>query len=243
MNDDIQNDLLIRELEESVKQDRLNKLWKDYGSYIIGGAVIIVLATGFFSFYGSYTAKANAHNTRVMLEARESGDGAAAELTDVAAESGPGQRVLALLMAAGLYVEDGAYDKAVRAYKDIAEDKAVPPLYRDLGEVLAVRTEWGFVEDKPEASQLLARLEPVIANRESPWRWHAMVQAALIAAHGQSDYKAARDYLKPVREQDDLPPSLQERARALDHVFSMELSETHDDAGKDRPKGTEAGRG
>lgn len=47
---DIENDLLIRELEESVKQDRLNKLWADYGSYIIGGAVIIVLATAFFSF-------------------------------------------------------------------------------------------------------------------------------------------------------------------------------------------------
>lgn len=238
---DIENDLLIRELEESVKQDRLNKLWADYGSYIIGGAVIIVLATAFFSFYGSYTAKQNAHNTRLMLEARES-ENAAERLTAIAEEFKPGQRSLALLMAAGRYVEDGAYDKAIRAYKDIEESNRVPDLYKDLGTVLAVKAEWGFAEDKPEASQLLARLKPVMTDMNSPWRWHALVQAALIAAHDQADYEQARKYLAPVVEQTDLPPSLTERARALDHIYSLKQAEQNDQEKQGRaPRDTEAG--
>lgn len=238
---DIENDLLIRELEESVKQDRLNKLWKDYGSYVIGGAIIIVLATAFFSFYGSYTAKQNAHNTRLMLEARES-ENAAEKLTAIAEGLKPGQRSLALLMAAGRYVEDGAYDKAVRAYKDIEESGGIPELYRELGTVLAVKAEWGFAEEKPEPSQLLSRLKPVMTNMKSPWRWHALVQAALITAHDQQDYEQARKYLEPVMEQPDLPPSLIERAKALDHIYSLKQAEQDSSGEKSRaPRGTEAG--
>ena len=37
---------LFREIEEELRQERFEKLWRSYGRYVIGAAVAVVVAVG-----------------------------------------------------------------------------------------------------------------------------------------------------------------------------------------------------
>jgi hypothetical protein len=45
---------LIEEIKEDIKQEKLEKFWKDTGNYIIGGIVLIIAATAGNVAYKSY---------------------------------------------------------------------------------------------------------------------------------------------------------------------------------------------
>ena len=39
------DDSFIREVEEELRSDRLKKVWNQFGAFIIGAAIVIVVAT------------------------------------------------------------------------------------------------------------------------------------------------------------------------------------------------------
>ena len=217
---EIKDELLIQELEESVKQDEINKMWEKYSPYILGCVAIIILTTGFFSFWSSYNMRANAYNTEIILTARDQADSAT-----LLAAAVPGlkddQRFLALFISAGKLLENKDYDEAVRHYKKIAADSSVSPVLRDLANLMVVRTEWSYGARKSDAGVYLGMLKPILSDPRNPWRYHAAIQSAMITAHDQKDYKKARQYLMPVLDEDNPSPSLVERARALDHIYYL----------------------
>lgn len=234
---DIKDELLIQELEESVKQDRINQIWKDYGSYVIAGAALIVLMTAFASFRGNYEMKTNAHNTGMVMKALEEKESAKV-LTETAEALKPGQRAVALLTAAGLALQDKKYEDALARYRTVSEDKSLPALYRDMAALMSVRTEWGFGKEKKDPAVYLGYLGTIIQDDKNPWRFHARMQAAMITAHDKEDYLAARKYLIPLLGNDpSVPPSLSERAKSLDHIYSMKQKEAGSSTGGEASKG------
>jgi hypothetical protein len=52
----------------------------------------------------------------------------------------------------------------------------------------------------------------------------AQLQAALIAAEGLGDYKKAMTHLAVILQDKSVPQSLQDRARALDHLYGLNVS-------------------
>ena len=45
---------IFREIDEELRQERFQQLWKRYGTYVIAGIVALVLAIGGYKFYASY---------------------------------------------------------------------------------------------------------------------------------------------------------------------------------------------
>lgn len=240
-NEPVHNDL-IHDVEESLRQERIETLWKEYGPYIIAGAVLAVLFTGIISGWQTWRARTNAAATSALMEAFSAdAAGIPAAIDKARPYMDGGQSVMADFSAAGVLLNEGKKEEALRYYRHAAGDESVPALYRNLAELLSIRLEWSLYPEQEKADGFLKRLDPLMNDAKSPWRWHAHMQAALIAAHSLNDYATARKHLEPVLQSSgaDIPPSLKERARTLDHVYEMaaENKDSKKDNNKEEPEG------
>ena len=217
---------LIHEVEESLKQERMEALWKEYGSYVIAACVLAVLFTAAISGWRSYNARANAHDSELIMTALDAEDKPAALAEIVGQDLRGGHEAVARLTAAGLLMQEGEEDKALEHYRAAAADSDVPKMFRELATYLAVRTEWSMDKDDADSQAFISQLRPVIANNDSSWRYHSRVLAAMIYASDLNDYQAAREVLAPVLEERNLPFSLIQSARALDQVYREKMSMT-----------------
>ena len=214
---------LIHEVEESIKQERLEKLWKEYGSYLIAAAILAVLLTALFTGWRSWNEKVNISQTTALIEALDQENKPEA-LEQITGSLRPNHRAIARLTAAGLLLRDGKQEEALSSYRAAADDRDIQPVFRDLSRLMAVRLEWGMQKPDANPQALLAALQPIWEDGANPWRWHSHEQAALILAHAQNDYVNARAHLAKIIEAKDIPPSLQERARALDRVYVQKIA-------------------
>lgn len=235
------SNILIHEVEESLKRERLETLWKEYGGYLIAGVVLAVLVTALVTGWRGWNEKINMAQTTSLMDALEKEDQAAA-LEGLMQDLRPGHKAVARLSEAGLLLRDGKKDEALAQYIFVADDKAIDPVFRDLARLMAVRVEWADgAAAQDSAPSLLGALEPILKDKNSPWQWHAHVQAALILAHGSKDYEGARKHLAAViGAEKKVPPSLMERAKALDHVYALKAAGAKGDAGnktKEEPEG------
>ncbi len=213
---------LILEIDEALKRERTEKIFKEYGPYILAGALLAILFTGMISGYRSWEKRVNAEQTALLMEAMTSEDQAKA-LQDLAPSLRPGPRAIAYMTAAGDLIGKDNAPEAQALLAKTASDKTLPTLYSDLAALMSVRLTMSGDAKNQDAAALLAKLQPLMA-KGNPWRWHAHIEAALIAAHLQNDYAAARAQLAPVLgSTEQMPGTLQDRARTLDQVFSQKL--------------------
>ncbi|HTK85784.1 MAG TPA: hypothetical protein VL625_11945 [Patescibacteria group bacterium] len=224
---------LIHEVEESLRQERIHEMWKEYGPYIITGCILAVLFTGVRSVWHNHEVRVNTTQTAAVVDATEAAD-PAASLKSVATGLRGGPRAVAMLTEAGTLVENGKSADAVAAYERAANDRGVPEPFRSLALLLEIRTAWSsnskistpvawpVGNDKAaNGSALIARLQPLF-DQNNPWRGYARVQAALIAAHDLGDYTKAREFLWPVRTDVHQPAAIVSQADMLDRVYAAQ---------------------
>ena len=66
-----EHDVLLREIDEDLKQERLFKLWKDYGNYAIVGVVAIVIGVAVFKGWQSYSLELRMEQGEAFAAAQE----------------------------------------------------------------------------------------------------------------------------------------------------------------------------
>jgi hypothetical protein len=216
------SDDLIHDVENSMRQERAERLWREYGPYILMGVVLAVLFTGGMAAYRSWNQSVDERNTSAMLQAMDDPDQAAA-LDKVLPGLRPGQKLVAQFSIAGLDLHNGKEEDALKTYNAIAADAKLPQLWRDLATWLGVRLDWSLHKDKTKAQGLIDRLQPLVADTGNGWTWEARLTAAEITAHGLGQYGQAQDMLAPILTDDsNAPDSLKQKARALNHLYGLE---------------------
>ncbi len=134
-------DNVFREVDEELRNERMNKLWRRFGPYVIGvAAFIILLVAGNEAWRWWQTSSANqgADQFTAAIQSVESGDIAAGQiaLSEVVA-SGSGQYpLLAKFRMAALLAEDGKIDEAVAAY-DALTTSSTDTRLRELASIYA----------------------------------------------------------------------------------------------------------
>ncbi len=220
-------DNLIHEIEEDIKREKLETLWKEYGGYLIAALVLAVLLTALVSGWRSWNARVNVTQTTALINAldRETPSEQITAVNEVVTGLRPDHQATAHLTAAGLALREENAEAALAHYNAIAQNADASDLFRELALLMAVRLETDMAAADGtgiDAPALTARLAPLRNNPGTPWRWHAYLQSALIAAHVSGDYAQARSYLAEITMQEGLPPSLMERAQALTHIYSLQ---------------------
>jgi hypothetical protein len=135
------NDTLIREVDEELQRDRMRKLWRQLGPFVIAGAVLIVVAVAGYEGWMWWTKSQSAQSSDQFYAAVKVADGtdldaAKKALDDVIAKGSGGYPMLAQFREAALLAQQGKIDDAVAAYDGLSTSITNPHL-RELALILA----------------------------------------------------------------------------------------------------------
>lgn len=204
---------IFREVDEEVRQERYQQLWKRYGLYVVAATTIVILATVAVVAWRNYQAGERLAASDKFLDAVEQAEGQPQQAIDALAaltESGTaGYKLLARLRAAALLAGQGDTEAAIAQYDAVAADSGVNPLYRDLATLQSVMQGLS-VMNREEAER---RLAPLTAD-DNPWRYNAreVLAAAALAA---GDSAAARAHLQSLVDDLAAPPGMRGRAAEM----------------------------
>ncbi len=207
---------IFREIDEELRQERAEKLWRRYGKYAIGGAVAVVLAIAAYTGWQEYRtdrmleAGAKFAAAKALAEEGKTGD-AEALFAALGAESGTAYGVLARFHAAALRASSGDRAGAVLAFRALAGDDSLDRPMRDLATLLAAQNAL----DAPGADgqSIAADIEP-LARPGGAWRHLALETLGLIARNA-GDLEQAKTYFQQIVDDAAAPPNVRLRASHL----------------------------
>lgn len=211
---DNQSDIAFQEVDDDLRQQQLQDLWKRFGKYVIGTAVGIVLAVAGNELYSSYVASVKAENAAKFadtIEAAETAGADAATLWDqVAPNLSEGYAVLAYFRSAAEHLKAGNADAAIQSYDAIAAKSGVSDSYQDLARLLAAMTVLDARADLVDARSRLS----VIAAEGRTWAYSAQEYLAMIDLMDGDRASALAGFTKLVSDP-STPEGIRARAEEL----------------------------
>jgi hypothetical protein len=142
---------IFREVEEDVRRERLEKLWKQYGDYIIAGVAVIVVGVAGFKLWQHYQAVQIAKASVAYSEAMQLSNGRSAEaalaFAKIVKDAPRGYAASAKLAEADALLASGRSADAIALYKTIAQkDKT------ELGNLARIRAAWALADNASRAT-------------------------------------------------------------------------------------------
>jgi hypothetical protein len=179
------SDTLIREVDEELRRDRMRKLWRQTGPWVIVAAVAVVLAVAGYEGWTWWQKAQSAKSSDQFYAATKIADGtdldaAKKALDGVIAQGSGGYPMLAQFREASLLAQNGKTDEAVAAYDALSTSINNTHL-RELALVLAAN----LLVDKGDVAEVEQRVGGSLTPA-SPMR------NAAREAMGLVDYKAGK---------------------------------------------------
>ena len=204
---------IFQEVDEAVRREKLEKLWKRYGNFVIAAAVVVLLAVGGWRGYQWWEARKAAEagaafNAAALLVDQGKTQEAEAAFARLAGEGTAGYRVLARLREAAVLAQRDP-KAAVAAYDMIANDTSVAPAFR---QIAGVRAAIVLVDSAP-LSEITRRLEP-LAQPDGIFR-HSAREVLALAAWKAGDTAAAKKWFDTMAADVDTPQSMRGRVDVL----------------------------
>ncbi len=220
-----------REVDEDVRNARLESIWRSYGPAIIGGVVgAIALSAGWLG-YQSWQAgrQAAASDNYRIAEEVLTAEGATPEALAAFREldDGPdGYALLARFRQAALLEDTANVSAAVGLYDEIAADNGVGRIYRGLAALKAAY----LVADDSDPDALRDRLAPQLRD-DNPWAAFARELDALAQMRAGA-FDAARESYQLVSDDESAPQGLRSRASQMVEFLSGTIAVAQtDDSG------------
>lgn len=135
------NENFIREIDEELRSDQMRSLWRNFGPWIIAGAVLLVVSVAGWEAWQWWSNSNSARSSDQFYSALSLADGtdvtaAQQALAEVEAQGVGSYPVLARFREAALLAKEGKTAEATAAYDAIATGESNQPL-RGLALVLA----------------------------------------------------------------------------------------------------------
>lgn len=208
------DDDLLRQVEEELRRERLEKIWKQYGTYILAAAALIVVGVaGYKIWEGRRIAAAQASGAiyeGALQLLNEKKDGSAEkEFAKLSTDGVGGYRALAQLQLAGLLAKQGKKDEALATYDALAASSNGDMVLREFARLQAAGLRIGQVD----FTEIENRLTPLMADT-SPWRYSARELLGL-AAFKAGKTNEARSILTPLFVDQQTPQTIAERAQII----------------------------
>lgn len=216
-----EEEALLREVDEAVRQDDLASFGQRYGRLLIIGAIVLVLGFGGFLAWQSRQQAALETESEAVIAALDQAQAgnmaaaatAASALVDQAA---PGPEASARLIAAGAAAEQGNSDEAVRQLGSLANDSSAPQAARDLATLRMVALQF----DAMDKGQVIARLAP-LAKPGNPWFGSAGELVAM-AYLDQGKRGEAGALFSRIANDAGVPEPIRSRARQMAGVLGVD---------------------
>lgn len=239
--EDAEQDVLMREVDDALRQDELQGFFKRFGVPL---ALLLVLGLSSFAGYLWWedskqgVAEKRAEDFVIALDQLEAKklDEADGKLNPLANEEGVASAVAAKLLRAGIALEQKRSKDAAKLYAEVAGDAKAPQPYRDLATVREVATNF----DSMKPQDVIDRLKP-LAVPGNPW-FGVAGEMVGIAYLKQEKKDLAGPIFAKIAKDEDMPETLRERTRqlagslgvdALDDVIEDETESADDKSDED----------
>ncbi|HZQ39434.1 MAG TPA: tetratricopeptide repeat protein [Rhizomicrobium sp.] len=200
---------IFREVEEDVRREKLEKLWKAYGNYVIAAVVLLFAGIAGWQVWERHDAQERAKVSDAFIAAQRitNPQTAASTFADIARTAPKGYAELARLSEAGAMFASGQTGPAVDLYKQIAKDDNGP-----VGAVARLRAAWATADTASRKD--LADLVKPLDQPGSPWRQSAQ-EVLAYADYRAMDTKDALAKYAILAADPESPDSLKRRAQAM----------------------------
>jgi hypothetical protein len=219
------NDSLSREIDEELRREKLEKLWEQYGTYVLGAAAALVLAVGGYQLYDqrkkSFAAENGArYDAAVTLLEQSKTDEAQKALSEVLASGHAGYASLAQLQLAGIHLKANRPQDALAVFEALATSPSADADIKTFALLQAAALRLG----QADFTELQNRLKPV-AEGSTAWRFQAR-EILGTAAFKAGKFDDARAQLTPLLADPETPRA------ALDRIQLILAAMASADAGK-----------
>jgi hypothetical protein len=209
-----EQEVLLREVDEAVRQDQVGSALKRYGWPIAGGVALALAAFGGWLYWSDHREGQIEERSEKLIAAFDRLDAgqmqqASGDLAALSTDGSSATAISAKLALAGIALRDNRQDEAVRLYESIATDGDAPKPYRDLSSIRAVAIQF----DKLDPQKVIDRLKP-LATPGNPWFGSAgEIVAMAYLKQGKNDL--AGPLFAAVAKDEKVPQTLRSRTRQL----------------------------
>lgn len=203
---------IFREVEEDVRRERYEKLWKQYRDHIIAAGALIVIGMAGYQLYRIYEQRESEKASIAYAAAAEMlnhGRAAAAapQFAALAKRAPGGYAAVAKFAEADALYGEGQKGEAIRIYEQIANGS--DPY---LGAAARMHAAWAMADSAPR-SDVEALLAP-LSERSNAWREMAREVIAYEDLRSGDMAHALRSY-QEIAADPATPSSLKSRAAAM----------------------------
>jgi hypothetical protein len=207
---------IFREIDEELRQEKFDKLWRRYGKFVIAAVVVLVLAVAGYKGWQQYQTSQRVEDgarfatAKALLQNGKTED-ARALFAALGRESGTIYGDLSRFHSAALLAKTGDLAGAVEAYRKIAADSSISRPLRDLAVVLGALNSMN--DPSADLAALSASLKP-LSEAGNPWRYSALEIMALIAQKS-GDTATARGYFQRLVDDPEAASGVRGRASQM----------------------------
>jgi len=203
---------IFQEVEEDVRRERYEQLWKKYGNHMMAVAALLVLAVAGYQFWQNYDLSQRqkvSDQFRAASQSAQGGNAAKAEtdFSTLAKDAPAGYATLAKFHLAAAYLQQGKRDPAVATLRELigSSDEVVANTAR-------LRLAWIMADASPKA-EIVTLMQPMTAA-DNPWRFAAAEVVAYIDLKDGARAQAVEEYQK-LSQEAEAPASLRQRAGGI----------------------------
>ena len=207
-------DSLLREVDEELRRDQMNKIWERYSGLIFGVAAMIVAGVWGYKFLESRRIAAaesagSEFTAAAQLSADSKNDDAQKAFEKIAASGPSGYAALAKLQVAGAQAKAGKTAEALATFEGLAKQAGADDLLKSFAQVQAASLRLG----EADYAEMQNRLG-VLAGEGSPFKTTAR-ELLGFAAFKSGKLDDARKQLEPLLIDPAASRAIQERIRIV----------------------------
>ena len=212
---------VFREVDEDLRTEQMNSLWRRFGPLVIGAAVLVVVGVAGFkswTWYQIQQAEEAGLRFEQAVEASENGNEAEGiRQMELLARSSPGgYPALAALEIAGLKAQAGDMEGAVAAYDAISANSSNDQLIRNLATLQAAH----YLLDTADVAAIRARLDG-LATGDSIWKSSARETIGL-ALWNAGSFSEAGNLFREITIDVQTPRGVRQRALVMLSLIAPE---------------------
>lgn len=216
-----EDDVLIREIDDAVRQDDALAFIQQYGVAILAGLGVLIAGLAAYMWYDSSREGALERQSEALITALDYADQrdfktASERAAPLLADGTPGARTAARFLQAGAALEQGETAKATELYAAIMSDGQAPAALRDLALIRKVSIQF----DTMKPADVIAQLKD-LAVPTHPFFGSAGELVAM--AHLENGNRAeAGKLFAAIATNDAQPETLRSRARQMAGLLGVD---------------------
>lgn len=218
-------DEFLEEVESDIRQEKIERLWHQYGKLIIGAVVGCLALSGGYMLWQNNQYKQNQLMSEKFvgaqaLIAQGKIEEALGVIKDLTKNSHKNYAVLSKFYEAHL-VNQKNYKEALDLYHKIIDDTSIESDLRELAQILAITLEINHLngDNQQEAiDTIIKKLEPLTAQDKS-WRYLALELTGILSFK-KNDFSKATDIFLQLAQDPQVPEGMQSRVQLMTQTLA-----------------------